>query len=139
MLLLVSVWIHVVAAMALIGGMVFLSLVLVPAVQTVHHQAWRIEFMRTVARRFQVVAWASILVLMGTGVLNLILLDQWPTFATSFGRLLIIKLLAVGVMLGLTTFHSGREARWLPRAALVFGLVVVLFAVSVARVWRVGM
>jgi copper resistance protein D len=133
MLLIVSVWVHVVAAMVWIGGMMFLSLVLVPALREVDPSSLRGDFMRTVARQFQVVAWASVLVLLGTGLTNLILLNQWPSPETSFGRLLIVKLVAVTLVLSLTALHAVSVAKWIPRAALVLGLVVVLCAVSLAR------
>ncbi len=144
MLQIVLIWIHVLAAMVWIGGMAFLSLVLVPALRCVDNPALRVDFLKLVGRRFRVAAWGSILVLIGTGLTNLVLLGQWPSFQTAFGRLLVIKLLAVGLMLAVTTFHdviasvrlrsSMGVVKWLPRAGLVLGLVVVLCAVSLGRV-----
>ena len=81
--------------------------------------------------------------LLGTGVSNLWLIGQWPSLQTAFGRLLAVKLAAIGLMLALTVFHdvaasAGRglpvgATRWLPRAGFILGLVVVLFAVSLSR------
>lgn len=143
MLQIVLIWIHVLAAMVWIGGMAFLSLVLVPALRRMDNPALRVDFLKLVGRRFRVVAWGSILVLIATGMANLALIGQWPSFQTAFGRLLVIKLLAVGLMLAVTAFHdvtasarlrsSMGVARWLPRAGLVLGLVVVLCAVSLSR------
>jgi putative copper export protein len=143
MLQIVLIWIHVLAAMVWIGGMAFLSLVLVPALRRVDNPALRIDFLKLVGRRFRVVAWGSILILIATGMANLALIGQWPSFQTAFGRLLVIKLLAVGLMLAVTAFHdviasprlrsSVGMVKWLPRAGLVLGLVVVLCAVSLSR------
>jgi uncharacterized membrane protein len=144
MLLIVSIWVHVLAAMVWIGGMVFVSLVLVPSLRRIDDRDLRIDLLTRVARRFRIVAWASIVVLIVTGAANLALLGQWPSLETSFGRVLVIKLIAVGVMLALTGLHDVTASmnggvpvgtvRWLPRAGLVLGLVVVLCAVFLARV-----
>lgn len=144
MLLIASIWIHILAAMVWIGGMAFVSLVLVPSLRRMDDQTLRAEFLKLLARRFRVVAWASILVLIATGMTNLALLGQRPSLETSFGRVLTVKLIAVGVMLALTGLHDVTASvsggvpvgamRWLPRAGFILGLVVVLCAVSMARV-----
>lgn len=143
MLLIASIWIHILAAMVWIGGMAFVSLVLVPALRRMEDPAVRADLLKQVARRFRVVAWGSILVLIATGMANLALLGQWPSLETSFGRVLAVKLIAVGVMLALTGLHDVTASvnggvpvgatRWLPRAGFILGLVVVLFAVSLSR------
>jgi uncharacterized membrane protein len=131
------------AAVVWIGGMTFLSLVLVPSLGELNNQAGSQELLRLAARRFQRIVWASILVLIGTGMVNLIALGQGPGFETTFGRILSIKLVLVALMLVLTTYHSvaAQQAyrgsttvtRWIPRLNLLLGIIVLLCAVTLSR------
>ncbi len=144
MLHIVSVWVHILSAMVWVGGMAFLTLVLVPALRKIDNPTLRSEFLKLVARRFRLVAWVSIFLLIGTGITNLMLGEGWPNFQTAYGRLLMIKLIGIGLMGLLTAFHevtipiglrvSEGVTRWVPRAALVLGLFVILFAVALTRV-----
>jgi copper resistance protein D len=137
----VFVWLHMLAAVVWIGGMAFLSLVLVPSLGAMNNQAGSQELLRLAARRFQRIVWASIVVLIGTGMVNLIALGQGPGFETTFGRILSIKLILVALMLVLTTCHSaaaqqayrGFATRWIPRLNLLLGILVLLCAVTLSR------
>ena len=144
MFLIISVWVHVLAAMMWIGGMAFLTLVLMPVIRKTDVPTLRGEFLQLVARRFRLVAWGSIVLLIGTGLTNLMLGDGWPSYQSSYGRLLMVKLIAVGLMGFLTAYHdvtvprglrmSFGTTRWVPRASLAFGIFVIRFAVALACV-----
>jgi uncharacterized membrane protein len=144
MFLIISVWVHVIAAMIWIGGMAFLTLVLMPVIRKTDIPTVRGEFLQLIARRFRLVAWGSIVLLIGTGLTNLMLGDGWPNYQSSYGRLLMVKLIAVGLMGLLTAYHnvtaprglrmSFGATRWVPRASFALGLFVILFAVALARV-----
>lgn len=151
-------WLHVVAAIIWIGGMIFLSAVLVPVLRQYPGGMQRNGPFRMVALRFRRVVWTAILLLFATGWMllqgrNLSLLNpnQWPAPFTS-------KLLFVVLLLAVTGLHDfvlgpyllrSREgskgvegplttallhaARWVPRLALALSLVVLYLAIRLAR------
>lgn len=158
MMLLALVWLHLLAAVAWIGGMVFLSFVLVPILKREPFASQRGALIRAAALRFRLVVWTAIGVLLMTGPL-LVLGKGW-----SFGEpggwpaTLMVKLILVTVLLMLTGVHdfflgprvgrilqlpeasrTGRDrlllagSSWLPRLSLLLALAVVGAAVSVAR------
>ncbi|MBI3610328.1 MAG: CopD family protein [Nitrospirae bacterium] len=148
------VWLHLLAAIAWIGGMIFISLVLTPALGKYPPDS-RWEFFRTVGTATKAVGWIAILILLSTGLLNVLHLQiQWNTF---IGRLLILKLSLVLLVIFLSAFHdfilgplltarqqtaaaqdpSARRLRllvsWLARINLMLALTVVYLAVLIAR------
>ena len=152
------IWIHLVAAISWIGGMIFLSLVLAPLVRSRKAAPEFMALFRSSARRFRFVVWAAIALLLSTGPIllhqrGLSLFDPvgWPDA-------LRIKLGLVGLFLVLAFAHDLllgprvskissipesarsswdqmllRTATWLPRVALVVALAIVLGAVVLAR------
>jgi copper resistance protein D len=156
--MLVLVWLHLLAAIAWIGGMAFLSLVLVPIMKREPFAAQRGSLIRAAALRFRLVAWGAIGVLLTTGPLlvlgrgwSLGEPDGWP-------EALFVKLMLVAVVLGLTVAHDffigprvGRilqipelfrtahdrllaaGSSWLPRLSLLLALALLFAAVSLAR------
>jgi putative copper resistance protein D len=152
------VWLHVLAAVAWIGGTIFLSVVLAPLVRS--HKAAP-EFMalfRLAARRFRVVVWSAIALLLTTGPvllyhrgLSIFAPIGWP-------QVLRIKLGLVAVLLLLTVAHDlllgpavrrigaisvgartrweqtlVRLASWVPRVGVLLALGVLFAAVMLAR------
>ena len=150
------VWIHVVAAMAWIGGMIFLSLVLAPEFRRAGLAGERMRLFRDIARRFRAVVWLAMTLLIGTGV---ILLDQRGLALTellSWPRPFQVKLTLVACLFGLSLSHDlslgPRQAkedaaterksvgpvarslsRLVPRVALLVALAVVFAAVVFVR------
>jgi len=154
----VLVWLHLLAAVVWIGGMVFLSLVLVPVLKREPFAVQRGALIRAAALRFRVMVWISIGLLLTTGPLlamrrgwSLGEADGWPA-------VLIVKLALVGILLMLTVAHDffigprvGRILQtpeplrtghdrllvagspWLPRLSLLLALAVLGIAVMVAR------
>src|SRR6185436_15334035 len=100
------IWLHLVAAVSWIGGMVFLSVVLVPILSREPFASQKTLLFLAMARRFRVVVWGVIAVLLFTGPL---LLHQrgipiadpsrWPTT-------LAVKLWLVTILLFLTLAHD---------------------------------
>ena len=66
-----NVSIHVLAAMLWLGGMLFLGVVGAPALRTVEPLQLRQKLFRDIGMRFRGVGWASIGVLVVTGIANL--------------------------------------------------------------------
>ncbi|MBI4496672.1 MAG: CopD family protein [Chloroflexi bacterium] len=104
--------IHVLAAMVWVGGMLFLSLVAVPATRG-WEPALRARALRALGRRFRVVGWIALGVLIVTGLLNAarygydplaLLRGEW--LASGFGQALTAKLALVLLMVALTLAHD---------------------------------
>lgn len=143
-----SVYLHVVAACAWIGSMLFFAVVVVPVLRRPEHGADVRALVRRMGMRFRVFGWVCMVLLLTTGVLNLAMrgvtlgtLGLAAFWTSDFGRALAYKLSAVAVVLMLTAAHDAfstrpearRLASWLGRATLLVSLVVVLLAVWLVR------
>ena len=118
------VFLHVLAALVWVGGMLFFALVAAPAVRNLDPPV-RAALVRTLGERFRLIGWACIAILVVTGVANLAfhgVLDG-PTlrsaafWGTPYGRALGWKLGGVGAMLTLSAVHDfvhGPRASRLP-------------------------
>ncbi len=106
------VFVHIIAAIVWVGGMLFLPLVLVPIVRREEPQT-RAALMSSVGYRFRTVGWIAIGVLLVTGVWNLRNRHiSWETtfsadlFSGAWGHILGAKLGLVAVLLLLSVFHD---------------------------------
>ena len=96
--------IHLLSAVVWVGSMIFFSLVVMPALRQGLPPSQRQELIRVLGRRYRVLGWVSIGVLLATG-----LLMTWRhgvVWGSGFGQLLSFKLILVGVMLALTVLHD---------------------------------
>jgi putative copper export protein len=134
-------WVHVLAAITWVGGMLFIALVLVPTVRAVGDAALRARVVRESGRRFRTIAWAALAVLILTGLLNL-----WLQPGLLRAPRLHWKLGLVGLALILGAFHdfvlgpraglpgadpSARvRASWIARMNVLVALAVVLLGLS---------
>ncbi len=116
-----SVSIHILAAMIWIGGMLFLALILVPALKRLNDPPLMVRLVRDTGRRFRTVGWVTLITLVVTGTTNLMArgvtveqlksMDYWKT---PFGSVLAFKLICVLCILTIslvTTSTSGRTPR----------------------------
>ena len=157
---LATVYLHILAAVIWVGGMLFLSLVVVPVALRLSPER-RGALLSDMGSRFRWVGWACIVVLAVTGVL---LLERRGTglgevFAGAFiggprGVVLLTKLSAFGAMVALSLLHDfvlgprltialqtaptrakglRRGTSWLARANLALGLAVLVLAVLLVR------
>lgn len=156
------VTLHVLAALFWLGGMFFLGLVGAPVLRRVEPPALRQKLFHDLGLRFRTSGWVAVGVLVVTGVLILHYrgLLHWrgalgtPAFwATTFGRALALKLMAVTAMIGVSAVHDfvlgpaagraepgtpralalRRRAAGLARGNALIGLVIVVAAVRLAR------
>lgn len=156
-----NVSIHVLAATIWIGGNLFLALVGAPVLRTVEPSTLRTELFNAIGMRFRYVGWASVVVLVVTGVFGL-WQRGWlrgdPLLSTNFwgtptGTALGWKLAGVVLMLALSALHdvllsparaqamegtSGwpvvrRRLVLLARAGTLVAILVVVAAVRLAR------
>ncbi len=158
-LFLLNLTVHVLTAMLWVGGMMFLSMVVVPAMRQIEPPQ-RARLFSTVGRQFRWVGWASIGLLIVTGLINLhyhgvgwAQLTSNDFWHTTFGFRLVIKGVLVGAMLVFSALHDfvlgpGASARppdgaqrpagrrlvsWLARVNLLLGILVIAVSVELAR------
>jgi len=132
-------WLHFLGVVTWLGGTIFIATVLVPLARTLGEPARR-NMVREAGRRFRLVGWIglSLVLLSGTG--NLVLSPSLLSHA-----LFQVKLALVAVILALSAIHDfvlGPRANLAPdpslrvrasrvaRAALFLGLVVVLLGLA---------
>ena len=162
---LISVWLHILAAVIWIGGMVFLALILIPVLRLPEYQGIAGAIVSGTGVRFRWVGWGCLGLLIVTGTFNLASRGfSWTDvgsgriFQGSLGQALGIKLLLVAVILLISVLHdfligprasvSGqenatlprarrlrRQALWLGRVNLLLGLIVVAVGVILVRGW----
>ena len=158
-----SVWLHVVAATAWVGSMIFFAAVAVPILRRDEVRAAAPRLLRLLGARFRVLGWIALATLVATGVANLCLrgigwdeLTRPALWATSFGHALAYKLVLVASVVGATVAHdflsgsraldtlerdprSARAARlrrtasWLGRAVMIASLAILYFATRLVR------
>jgi len=135
-LYIVSVWVHVMAATAWVGSMLFFAAVAVPVMRAPE----ALPLLRIVGRRYRVFGWIALGTLLVTGVSNLYfrgirwaLLTDRAFWSTEFGHALAWKLVFVGLVVGATLAHDAWRSALLGRATLLLSLVVLFFAVQLVR------
>ncbi|MEW6246915.1 MAG: CopD family protein [Nitrospirota bacterium] len=152
------VWLHLLAAVSWIGGMVFLSVVLVPTLKVGWSAAQRAILFRTVALKFRFVVWVSVGVLVATGPALLALRGLSLLEPSRWSSVLTAKLFLVLTLLALTGAHDfvvgprvGRIQQqpeadrtemdrllvawspWIARLSLVLALGILFLAVALVR------
>ncbi len=109
---------HLLVSVIWIGGMIYTKFVLMPALAAVE-PVYRGKILGVVAKRFTIVAWGSVAVLLITGLLKTpdgMLLDT----STEFGRFLLVKHILFGLMIlvgGFITFGVAPRLRKLAPTA----------------------
>jgi putative copper resistance protein D len=154
-----TVFIHILAAIVWVGGMLFMALILVPATRKLSAPERRYLF-EQIGHRFRAVGWVCVALLIVTGIGNLSFHGiGWATFAsgdiltTTFGRLLTAKLLLIALMVIVTAIHDfylgpasaraagdiaqtaslRRASGTLARLSAVLALAIVALAVLLVR------
>jgi putative copper export protein len=135
---LASVWLHVVAAMAWVGGMIFLVSAVIPLKKP--------DLTIAAAKRFRVVGWIALATLVVTGVANVLhrgyrveQLFTGEVFAGEWGRRLAMKLACVALVIGLSLAHDlraekgGRFASITGRITFMLSLLIVALATTLVR------
>jgi len=156
-----NVTLHVLAALLWPGGMFFLAAVGAPVLRRVEPPALRAELFQQLGLQFRTVGWGAIAVLLVTGTFNLAfrgilsweVLTNGAFWASPYGHALAWKLGAVAAMVVTSALHDfvygpratraaaggpealrlRRRAAVLARANAVFGIVLVVAAVRLAR------
>ncbi|MCC7382694.1 MAG: CopD family protein [Deltaproteobacteria bacterium] len=160
----VSVWLHILAATAWMGGMFFLVLAVVPWLRR-GGQEHAGPFLRETGARYRVVGWACFGLLFVTGAFNLWVrgvrlgdLARAEWLMSPFGQAVVIKVTVFGVVLALSAYHDfvigpraataiergaglaeaeglRRRASLLGRLNAILAIVLVALAVILVRGW----
>lgn len=112
-LYLLSVWLHIVAVVAWVGGMIFVVVVLAPLIRRPELSGTSPLLFRWSGMRLRGLGWSCILLLIVTGTFNLVYrgvawteLSNGEFWRSSFGFILGIKLVLVGVILLTSAIHD---------------------------------
>lgn len=158
-----SVFLHLLAAVVWVGGLLFLALVAIPVLRGLADRQ-RAELVARMGERFRPVAWACIGLLISTGVLNLAYRGvSWESVLTGqlwqspFGQILAWKLTLVALLVALSAWHDfflgprstqlarapngedqlrvrlRRRAAWVGRVNALLALAVLAAAVMLVR------
>jgi copper resistance protein D len=140
---LASVCLHVLAAMTWVGGMVIFVAAVMPFFRNQDDKT-REAFLQWFGARFRTLSWSCFAILAVTGFFNLwmrgvriedFLRAEWR--GTAFGHLVLVKLALVVLAVATVALHerpaTRRQARWLGRSLLLFGLAIVAVAVMLVR------
>lgn len=161
----VSISLHILAAVIWIGGMAFLALVLIPVLRWPENRDIAARLIHATGVRFRLVGWVCLDLLLISGALNVAYRGfGWTDVASGriflgpFGRALGIKLSLVAAIILISALHdfvigprasvSGwedatsprarrlrRQASWLGRLNILLGLIVVGLGVILVRGW----
>lgn len=104
----IVLWIHILAAISWVGGMIFVAFIVGPYVRRAFPPAERIPLMAAVGKRFSYLGWSAIFTLVCTGIYNAVrFLRSWDALLdTTFGHILLAKMALVAVMIGLSIAHD---------------------------------
>ena len=108
-------WVHVLAAVTWLGGMLFIALILVPVTRRVQDPLLRLDLITQTGKRFRTVGWIALGLLVATGVVILLRrpwLLQAPAFQFKAGLVLLTLALSA-----LHDFVLGPRAGRLPPSA----------------------
>jgi len=157
MLPFLNLWLHILAAVIWIGGMLFLSLVAVPVLRQVDSPLLRADLFRKVAWRFRRLVWICLAVLILTGTVNVAFYGD-TTQGSPYLKVLGIKLGLVAVLVAMGVAHDfiigPRAARaqsrdgllptgtdllmvqlapWVGRLNLLLGVIILVLAAALTR------
>lgn len=103
----VAFWLHMAATIVWIGGLFYQAVVVNPALERLPAERGRLaEAMR---RRFQPLAWLSLAVLFGTGLLQMSGNPNYVglfAFSNPWSRAILSKHIAIGVMLFVAIYQT---------------------------------
>jgi uncharacterized membrane protein len=97
-------WVHLAALAAFLGGHLMLTVVIRPLARSASPE--QSDLVRRIGRRFKSLAWASLVLLIVTGFFNLLNEGGSARIESTWGGVLMLKLLLVLVLIGLSVVHD---------------------------------
>lgn len=101
-------WVHLICSAIWVGGSLFIAMVFAPILKTMSPSVEeRLQIMIKVGRRFNKVAIPALLILIITGIYNSQQILSRPDFlfSSSYGMMLIIKMILVAALLASFAVH----------------------------------
>ena len=101
-------WIHLISSAIWVGGSLFIAVVFAPVLKTMSSSVEeRLQIMVKVGRKFNKIAMPSLMILIGTGIFNSHQILSRPDFlfSTTYGILLVIKIILVAALLASFVVH----------------------------------
>lgn len=142
----ISAYLHILAACAWLGAMLFFALVIVPWLRDSRSAQHVPLFLQIAGTRYRYFGWISLGLLCLTGFSSLLLRGISPEILISpafwsagFGKILFYKLIFVVFVIIFTIIHdllsgkSRKQASWIGRCTLLLTLAVLYCAVSLTR------
>lgn len=153
----ISVFIHILAAVAWTGGMVFLAIVLIPAIK---NHAGKAMLIHSIGLKFRTIGWIALILLLATGLYNMNFRQvnfSWDELTqTRIGKFILLKLgifSATAAFSVVHDFYIGTSAtklwmenkdhnktkcfrmmaRWMGRLNLVLSLIAIAIGIAIAR------
>ena len=134
-------FLHVLAAMAWIGGMLFIALVLVPVMRGIPDETSRRRLITEVGTRFRTIGWIALALLLATGALNLVsrpYLLEAPRFQLKLGLVVVALVMSAihDFVLGPRAGAPGARptlrvwASWIARVNVLIVLAVVALGLA---------
>lgn len=152
MLMKAALFIHIISALFWVGGMLFLTIVVVPFLHSIPDPQEKSKIYQVVGKKYRFWGWVAIIALLVSGPVLLATLYGLPMSAladpgfsaSGFGKAVHIKLALVGIIVVSSLLHDfwlGPKARTSPslsrwarifgRSNLIIALLIVLFAVFI--------
>ena len=100
-------WLHMAATIVWIGGLFYQAVIVNPALEK--YPADRGRLTEAMRRKFQPLAWLSLLVLVGTGLLQMSGNPNYEglfAFSNSWARAMLVKHIAVGLMVLVAAYQT---------------------------------
>ena len=147
-------WLHLAAAIVLIGGLIFSQFVLTPVARNTPPDSRTGEIVRLSGRRFRTIAWVSLIVLILTGSYQMLNESGSARIETTWGVVLMLKLFLFAIAFGLLLIHDfiidpyapssqdtspssppvPARANTLQKAVIVMTLAVLLVAAYLSKI-----
>jgi len=135
-------WIHVLAAVTWLGGILFIALVLVPVTRRVEDPHLRLDLISQTGKRFRTIGWVALALLVATGLV-ILARRPWLLRVPAFQ----LKVALVVLALGLSALHDfvlgprvgrlppgitapRRRLTWIARVNVLIVLTIVLLGLS---------
>ena len=102
----VVIWLHLIAAVTLIGGLIFFNFVFKPGLEGLNAGMEKMELLQKTGRRFRTVTWICLIVLILTGAYNMLYEGGSARIETTWGVILMLKLFLFAITFGLFLIHD---------------------------------
>ena len=102
----IVIWLHLIAAAALIGGLLFFNLILKPGLEEKNIEVQKNDLLQKMGRRFRTVTWICLITLILTGSYNMLYEGGSARIETTWGVVLMLKLFLFAITFGLILIHD---------------------------------